>query len=250
MNPMKKIIPFLLIAALMLGVLISGCGAKETDSTQADLPTTDDHELQDKIEELESRIADLTAAGEAAAAVRYAVGVNALLSLSGDTASPQGEVAFSGSATITAAAVIPEGMALDHWSVNGAPLEDSQVQITVDADGNTVIEAVMRAELKVTAVNAYIQLLSDKGEPEGDKLAEYVFEEEEGQLVSIYIHAEIPSGYEVDYWLIDGVAHHFNKTVTSIKMYNLDASAAYEVVLKKKAATGQSPNPSSVVVPG
>jgi hypothetical protein len=90
----------------------------------------------------------------------------------------------------------------------------------------------MRAELKVTAVNAYIQLLSDKGEPEGDKLAEYVFEEDEDRLISIYVCAEVPGSYEIDYWLIGGVPYHFNKTVSSMKVYDLGAPETYEVVFK------------------
>ena len=80
----------------MLGVLwLPGCGAKEADATPAETATTNDQALQDRIAELESQVADLTAAADDAAAVRYAIGVNALLTLSGDTASPQGELIFT-----------------------------------------------------------------------------------------------------------------------------------------------------------
>jgi len=226
----------LLFAALMALTLASGCGVKEVDSTQLDALTSDNQALQTKIAELETQVAQLSAAADDAAAVRYALGVNALLTITGDAASPQSEVFFSGSASVSASAVIPEGMALDYWSVDGSALEGTDVEITVSAEGNTVIEAVLRPELKVSVVNAYLQLLNAEGKPEGDKLTEYVFEDDDDKMISVYVCAEVPSGYEIDHWLINGVPYYFNKTVSNFEVYDLNAPATYEAVLKEKAA--------------
>ena len=230
---MKKGFILLLAIALLFAMFASGCSQQTTEPTE--VQTTDEQELKDRISELESQIAEMTAAASSAAAARYVLGVNALMSLE-DTASPQSELIFTGPTSVKAIAVVPEGMALDYWCVNGIPIDGQEEEITVDVEGNTVIEAVLREELKVTTINAYIQLLNADGEPEGDKLTDYIFEEMPEKKVSIYVCAEVPDNYEIDYWIINGAPYYFNKTVTNFKVVDLSETTVFEVVLKEAAA--------------
>lgn len=234
----KKCLLPLLMAVMMLALpVMSGCGAGDTglESRIKELESqlADKQALEGKVAGLEAQLAELSSVEAGDPASNYVIGVNALLSAAGETAEPTGELAFSGPLAVTAAAVVPEGKALSHWSVNGAPSAESGQGIAVDVSGNTVIEAVLRDELNVTSINAYIQLLDDKDNPAGDKLHKYAFENEAGKTVSVYVCAEVPKDYRIDRWLINGIPHHFDKAVASFKVFDLDATTAYEAVLVK-----------------
>lgn len=148
----------------------------------------------------------------------------------------------------TAIATLAEGQIVDGWKVNGQ-LQDGAAgnSFVFTAQGNTVVEAVVRQEKKLTTVNATIQFLDAKGKASGDTLTEFVFEKDyvnpvtkqtcPGGKISAQIKAVVPSGKVVDYWLINGVPYFYNTGVTSFIVEDLDETTVYEVVLKDKEVT-------------
>lgn len=270
---MKNSPLYLLMALVMLAAtLLPGCAAKDMaalaaekqslESKVTDLESQlaeqqgladqvtelndqlkDKQALESRVLELEDQLSKANAASTAAPVAHYAIGINALLAWA-EAAEPAVELVFSGPITVTAAAVVPHGMVFSHWNINGKPITAQGETLSLDVTGNTVVEAVLRKELKVTVINAYLQLLDSKGNAKGNKVKEYVFEKAEGKKVSLYIHAEVPKNHVIDHWRINGVAHYFDKTVTGIKVFNLDTVSVYEVVLKKVA-----PTPKPAVAP-
>lgn len=161
-----------------------------------------------------------------------------------------------GAMELTATATVPAGMAVDYWELNGAPYyEDMEDTFTFTAQGNTVVDARLRPEHKVTSINAEMQFLDKKGEPKGEKFTEFVFEEDyentvthetqPGDWITVYVKAVVPKGYAVDYWLINDVPYYYNRTVTSFTVHDLNETTVYEVVLKKENAPSSTPKPTS-----
>lgn len=160
-----------------------------------------------------------------------------------------------GATELVATAVIPEGMAVDYWELNGEPYyEDMEDTFLFTAQGNTVVDAKLRPERKVTAINAEMQFLDEKNKPKGDAFTEFVFEEDyenpvtkeamPGGWITVNVEAVIPRGYDVDYWLINGVPYYYSRTVRSFKVYDLNEATEYEVVLKKESAPSSTPKPT------
>ena len=160
-----------------------------------------------------------------------------------------------GATELVATAVIPEGMAVDYWELNGEPYyEDMEDTFLFTAQGNTVVDAKLRPERKVAAINAEMQFLDEKNKPKGDAFTEFVFEEDyenpvtkeamPGGWITVNVEAVIPRGYDVDYWLINGVPYYYSRTVRSFKVYDLNEATEYEVVLKKESAPSSTPKPT------
>ncbi|MFA5674934.1 MAG: hypothetical protein WDA65_00240 [Christensenellales bacterium] len=241
MRKTRKIL--LAISFIFMALYITGC-AQGDDAERAAALTQDNQSLKVRIGELENQLSLLSVT-----AGNKATGINCKLYPSGgDISSAQSEIDFTEGLTVAAAADIRDGVVVDYWKVNGNRLEGQELEIEVEVGGDTVIEAVLREELKVVTVNAYMQFLDDKNKPTGDKFTEYVFEYDNdkvsGKEISVYVCAEAPKGYEIDYWLIGAVPHYFNKTVTSFKALNLKESVVYEVVLKKTAVKAPSKKPT------
>lgn len=161
-----------------------------------------------------------------------------------------------GQAELTATADVPEGMAVDYWELNGAQYyEDMENTFTFTAQGNTVVDARLRPEHKVTSINAEMQFLDKKGKPKGEKFTEFVFEEDyentvtheiqPGDWITVYVKAVVPKGYAVDYWLINDVPYYYNRTVTNFTVHDLNETTVYEVVLKKESEPSSTPKPTN-----
>lgn len=246
----KKLLLFLAIV-IAAAALLSACGDKDNLDLQKDLDelTDENKELQDEISDLKQQLDNVpseAAEAEQALEYKYAIGINCMLYSSGEGESSAAEtIQFTDAATISAIAVTaPEGMILDHFNVNGTAAGS---ELTIDITATTVIEAVFREQLKVTSVNAYIQLLDAGGAPSGEKLYEYTFENEQDKTVSIYVRAEVPSNYQVDHWLIDGVPYYFSSSVGYFKVFDLNRTISYEAVFTKSAQT-QTPAPATQMV--
>ena len=179
----------------------------------------------------------------------YVIAINS--TIGGETLVP-----VDGSASFTAEAIIPEGMAVQNWEVNGAPYyEDMEPTFAFTADGYTVVEARLRPEFKVTTTNAQMQFLNAKGKPKGEPFTEFVFEEDyenpvtketmPGGWITVYVEAVVPKGYAVDYWLINNVPYYYNRTVTSFTVHDLNEATVYEVVLRKENAPSSTPKPTA-----
>jgi len=243
---MRKVICILLCAAMAFS--LSACGILNKGNDTA--------ALQARIDELEGQLASVTpgvttiiSEGEAAA-MQYVLAYNALVYLEGgDPASAASALELTGSTSVIITPVLPEGKVVDHWDVNGqefAAAENQAMVLTVDS--TTFVKAVLRDELKVTSINACMQFLDEQGKPYGDEFYEYVFEYDDehvsNKLITVYVKAEIPDGYTVDYWKINGVPYYFSKTVTAFTAENLDETTVYEVVFKKADAPS-TPKPTS-----
>lgn len=243
---MRKAICILLCAAMAFS--LSACGILNKGNDTA--------ALQARIDELEGQLASVTpgvttivSEGEAAP-MQYVLAYNALVyPEGGDPASAASALELTGSTSVVISPVLPEGKVVDHWDVNGqefAAADNQAMVLTVDS--TTFVKAVLRDELKVTSINACMQFLDEEGNPYGDEFYEYVFEYDDehvsNKLITVYVKAEIPDGYTVDYWKINGVPYYFNKTVTAFTVENLDETTVYEVIFKKADAPS-TPKPAS-----
>lgn len=146
--------------------------------------------------------------------------------------------------SLTAEAVLSEGMVVDHWNVNGESQGEYNGQtLAFSAEADTIVEAVLRPEKKVTTINAEMRFVNEKREAVGDPFTEFVFEnnytntatgaEVTDGTVSVEVKAVPPKGYEIDYWLINGVPYHTDKKVDSFVVENLDEATTYEAVVKE-----------------
>lgn len=142
---------------------------------------------------------------------------------------------------LTAQALIPEGMALDYWCLNGEPQADAREDsFSFTTEGQTVVEAVLRPELTVTAVNANMQFLNQNKSRSGQEFTEFVFEDDyvnpvtgeniPGGTVSVYVRAKVPQGMNIEYWLINGVPYYFNSYVSGFRVMDLKESTVFEPV--------------------
>ncbi len=245
---MRKAICILLCAAMAFSM--SACGILNAGGD------SDTAALQAQIDELESKLAAATSApteteAQAPAAVmQYVLAYNALVyPEGGDPASAASALEITASTSVVVTPVLPEGKIVEHWDVNGQEFEAVENQaMVITVDSTTFVKAVLRDELKVTSINAYMQFLDEDGNPHGDEFYEYVFEYDDenvsNKLITVYVKAELPDGYTVDYWKINGVPYDFNKTVTAFTVEELDETTVYEVVFKKADAPS-TPKPTS-----
>lgn len=161
-----------------------------------------------------------------------------------------------GTYELVAVADIPKGMAVDYWELNGEPhYEETSEGFLFIPQEDTVVDARLRPEHKVTAVNAEMQFLDKKGAPKGDKFTEFVFEEDfenpvthetcPGDRITVSVKAVVPKGYVLDYWRINDVPYYFNRTVTSFTVHDLNETTVYEVVLRKSNASASTPKPTA-----
>ena len=218
---MKKIIA--LVLALML-FMLAGCGNDEALAAK-----------QAEVDELKAQLSAMENA-PGAPTVHQIHAVNA-------TVEGKTTVDFTEAGSFTATAVLEAGQVVDHWVLNGevqaAPAAES---FTFNAGGDTVVVAVIRAEKKLTTINAEIRFLNADKAAAGEALTEFVFEKDyvnpvtgencEGGKISAEIKAVIPAGKTVDYWLINGVPYYYNTGIISFVVEDLDEATTYEVVLK------------------
>ena len=160
--------------------------------------------------------------------------------------------------TYTATAIIPEGMTVNYWTLNGITQGCSDDTFTFTASGGAVVEAVLRPEKTIETINAQMYFLDANKQPAGDSFKKFVFEdsytnpisgktEAEG-VISVYIEAEIPQGHMVDYWLINGVVYDAEYSISGFWVEYQTESAVYEPVFAKIPETPQTPEPTQPVV--
>ncbi len=237
---------FALALALIMLLSMAGCGSdKGNEKLEAELAETQQEladvqeelaETKQKLTETEQELSKANASGgQTVTAINATVNGKASITINQDT-------------ELTAMAALEEGQIVEGWKVNGVLQEGTSGDALVfTAKGNTVVEAIVRQEKKLTAINATIRFLDAKGKAAGDTLTEFVFEKEytnpvtketvPGGKISAEIKAVIPSGKVVDYWLINGVPYYYNSTVSSFIVKDLDETTVYEVVLKDKPVT-------------
>ena len=144
-----------------------------------------------------------------------------------------------------ARAVLPEGYTVDHWEVNGEPVDTGGrlYSLEFDSEGVWKVEAVLREELRVTCVNAYLRFLDENGAASGALYSAVSFEYDytvpttgelhPGGTLTVYVSPLIPSGQEVDYWLINGEKVEADNPARGILLQDLDHSVVISAVLKE-----------------
>ncbi len=211
-----------------------------------------------KVSALEARLAELEGQNEndqGNAGVKQVIAVNAKVYLEGESAaSASAGIEFMDPIKIIVTPELPEGKVVRLWSVNGQEFEAVQGEdLKLEVSDTTVVKAVLRDELKVTTINAHMQFLDRYGDPTGEEFDEYVFEYDDenvsNQVITVYVEAEVPSGYTVDYWKINEIPYYFNRTVTAFTVEELDETTVYEVVLKKVTPPASTPQPGNTPEP-
>ena len=141
-----------------------------------------------------------------------------------------------------ARAVLPEGYTVDHWEVNGEPVDAGGrlYSLEFDSEGVWKVEAVLREERRVTCVNAYLQFVDEDGQPAGwlyeDICFEYDYtvpttgEKHPGGSISAWVLPIDPEEDEPWYWVIDGEKIETFPPAKGILLDNLDRSVQIELV--------------------
>lgn len=251
----KKILTILFVAILLTNVFAAGCAPKDNDALAEAL--LENQDLSSRISELESQ---LNAAGEtivpsptASPAKDFAVGVNALLyPVGGSPEDAAPVVFFDDQISVVAIPIVPEGMVIDCWKYNNDPIDNASESASFQVKDGYTIEAVLREERKVTSINATMQFLDEKGKPTGNPFEEYIFEEDDENVkdgrITVFVEAEVPANHYVSHWLINNIPYHFNRTVNSFTVYDLNEATVYEPVFKKLNPT-PTPTPTTTPVP-
>lgn len=131
---------------------------------------------------------------------------------------------IDGAAEYTAQAVVPEGMRVDYWLVNGERVEGGEY-ISVPAVGGTVVEAVLRPEKRLVATDAKMCLIDADGNRVGESFTELSFEDMES--VSVCVYAETDDLTTVDHWIVNGVALDVYGYVLEFRAYELTEATSF-----------------------
>ena len=144
-----------------------------------------------------------------------------------------------------ARAVLPEGTAVDHWRINGQPVDAQgrSFSLRFDSAGVEEVEAVLREEKTVRCgENAYLRFLDETGTASGEMYSTVCFEYDyvvpttgqlhAGGVISAYVSPIIPRGRELDYWVVDGQRVEAEQNPRGILLENLDHSVVIDAVLK------------------
>lgn len=243
---MKRGIAILL--AVLMALSLTAC----TRDYSAELAA-----LQAQLEQMQKQL-DVPPASESSAQ-QDALPEDETIYLFNAQADGQHRVAFKGHTTVTAQAVIPEGMALEAWVRDGAVLTGEEDDLlTLNADATTFVEARLRPERTVRTINAQMRFLDEHDKPKGETFEEFVFEYgyenpvteqwHESGAITVYVEAVVPRGYVIDHWVINDVPYYFNKTVSAFTVVELDESTVYEAVLREAKAT-PTPKPTARPTP-
>lgn len=131
---------------------------------------------------------------------------------------------IDGAAEYTAQAVVPEGMRVDYWLVNGERVEGGEC-ISVPAVGGTVVESVLRPEKRLVATDAKMCLIDADGNRVGESFTELSFEDMES--VSVCVYAETDDLTTVDHWIVNGVALDVYGYVLEFRAYELTEATSF-----------------------
>ena len=224
MNMMKKLLVFVLLAAVL--VLLPACGQ---EVVIPEVPTLDPGEFS----ALEARIAAAEADVD-----QFAYLINA--SAGGETVLP-----LAGETTLSIDAAVPEGMKLAQWTVNGQSLNTLSPHIELTLSRNSVVKAEFRPIKKVTCINCTAQFLNFYEDNGGESFTELVFEDEyrnsytgqtePGGSLLLCVQSPIPAGKRLDHWLVNGVAMNVKGTVNIFNAYITEATTFEPVFVDKEA---------------
>ena len=146
-----------------------------------------------------------------------------------------------------ARALLPEGYTVDHWEINEEPVDAGNrlYSLEFDSEGVWKVEAVLREELRVKCVNAYLQFLDEDGNPAGWMYEDVCFEYDytvpttgelhPGGTITARVLPIDPEDEEPYYWLINGEKYWNGDGGTpprEVRLENLDHSVQIELVYR------------------
>ena len=163
-----------------------------------------------------------------------------------------------------ARAVLPAGLCVDHWELNGERVESPSRRFSLlfDSSGVKKVEAVLREERRISCVNAYLQFPDESGQPAGWMYRDVSFEYDytvpttglrhPGGSISAVIMPIIPEEMELEAWLIDGELVEAEDPAACVLLDGLDHSLVIEALLREKtgAAGKGEPLTLGIGIPG
>ena len=156
----------------------------------------------------------------------------------------RGRLELTEEGSFLARAVLPQGQCVDHWELNGEPVDalGRRYSLAFDSAGVEKVEAVLRAERRVTCLNCYLQFLDEEGDPAGwmyeDVCFEYDYtvpttgESHPGGSITAVVSPLKPSDEELDYWLINGERVEAEEPARAVLLENWDQSIQIEAVMR------------------
>lgn len=211
------------LCAVLMPVFLSiglvGCGssgaeeeaaraAYEAELREYNRQCAELEELRARVEETENSVDE------------YIAAVNA-------TVNGESFALVDGSLEYTAQAVLPDGMLVDHWLLDGESFPGGE-SFSFSAEGGCVVEAVLRPEKKLTAINAKMSLMDENGKPVGESFTELSLEDRDS--VSVLVYAETDDLTTVDHWIVNGVAIDVYGFVLEFRAYDLSETTTFEPV--------------------
>ncbi len=236
-EPVRRICALVLTAVLALG--LTGCTDKEAEAAAKAAYDRAVQEYEQQMKELDALRAQAEAAENAVD--EYIAAVNA-------TVNGESFALIDGSAEYTAQAVVPDGMQVDHWLINGES-RDGGESIRFSAGGNTVVEAVFRPEKKLTAVNSLMCLVDENENVISEPFTELNFEDRDS--VSVRVYTETDDLTTVDHWIVNGVAVDVYGFVLAFCAHDITEATTFEPVFAAcyTRHEGEDPTPRYQQVP-
>ncbi len=158
----------------------------------------------------------------------------------------ESSLTVAGEGRYLARAVLPEGMAVDHWLINGEPVDAGgrRFSLEFNSEGVNTVEAVLREELTVRCgMNVYLQFLNEDGNVGWMKYEKVCFENEyvvpttgethEGGSITAMVLPIIPPFMQLEYWLIDGERLSEDVLSEGILLLDLDRSITIDAVVRE-----------------
>lgn len=162
---------------------------------------------------------------------------------------------IDGRSEYTAEAVLPDGMRVDYWLVDGQRQEGGS-SITFSADGCMTVEAVLRPEKRVTCTDALMCLIDEDGNRIGEPFTELCFEDGytdprtgktvDTGTVSLCVYAETDDLTTVDHWIVNGVALDVYSFVLEFNVYDLAEAMDFQPVFAACYIQHEAPDPSAL----
>ena len=144
-----------------------------------------------------------------------------------------------------ARAVLPEGMMVDHWEIDGVTVDpgERRYSLAFSSEGVDRVEAVLRPERTVRCgEHAYLQFLDEGNNSAGPLYRTVDFEHAylspgteqlcPGGKIDAIVLPLIPEGMELDYWLVDGRRMEGDPAPRAVRLLAYDRSVTVDAVLK------------------
>lgn len=161
-------------------------------------------------------------------------------------------VRLEGNTEIHAVADTIEGYVFDHWVYQGKEDRTSGPEADFVISEPTAVCAAFRRRCILTFKDCHMTLLDRKGNSVGKSYTTFDFEDayknpetkenKAGGSIDFYVFADVPSGMEVDYWIINGVHYvMLYNNISKFRVEDMTEATDYEVVFRKAKSKPRTP---------